>query len=166
MAVDNISYVDLAFIIIGIVATLIGAFMTYTLIDARDHRRSRQDFKNVIAVVYQEIKDNMLSLNAGTHIGLMRVNTSGLDLLRIKGLYRQMPDDILKDLLSLYWYFQFVNDVVNWELSLFMTSTLTNVDANKILEVNDKHAKEIHRRCLKEIQRTKILYRLEGLLKS
>ncbi|MGA9098915.1 MAG: hypothetical protein WB392_08305 [Methanotrichaceae archaeon] len=47
-----------------------------------------------------------------------------------------------------------------------MTSTLTNVDANKILEVNDKHAKEIHRLCLKEIQRTKILSRLEGLLKS
>ena len=165
MAVD-ISFGELAFILIGIASTLMGVFITYTLIDAREHRKSRQDFKNVIAVVYQEIKDNMLSLNAGTHIGLMRVNTSGLDLLRIKGLYRQMPDDVLKDLLSLYWYFQFVNDVVNWELSLFLTSTLTNVDANKILEVNDKHAKEIHRRCLKEIQRTKILSRLEGLLKS
>ncbi|MFB3763934.1 MAG: hypothetical protein ACE14P_01645 [Methanotrichaceae archaeon] len=165
MAVD-ISFGELTFILIGIAATLLGVFMTHTLIDAREHRKSRQDFKNAIAVVYQEIKDNMLSLNAGTHIGLMRVNTSGLDLLKIKGLYRQMPDDVLKDLLSLYWYFQFVNDVVNWELSLFLTSTLTNVDANKILEVNDKHAKEIHRRCLKEIQRTKILYRLEGLLKS
>jgi len=50
-----------------------------------------------------------------------------MDLLKIKGLYRQMPDDVLKDLLSLYWYFQFINDVVNWELSLFLTSTLTNV---------------------------------------
>ncbi len=165
MAVD-ISFGELAFILIGVAATLLGVFMTHSLIDAREYRKSRQDFKNAIAVVYQEIKDNMLSLNAGTHIGLMRVNTSGLDLLKIKGLYRQMPDDVLKDLLSLYWYFQFINDVVNWELSLFLTSTLTNVDANKILEVNDKHAKEIHRRCLKEIQRTKILSRLEGLLKS
>jgi hypothetical protein len=165
MTVDNISLEALMFAAVGIVATMVGVLMTYSLVSIRERRKAGQEFKNCVAIMYQEIKDNMLSLNAGTHIGLMKVNTSGLELLKIKNLYLQMPDDILKDLLSLYWYFEFINGVVNWELSLFMTSTLTNVDANKILEVNDKHAKEVHRRCLKEIQRTKILSRLEGLLK-
>lgn len=165
MAVENISFEALTFALIGIVATIIGALMTYSLVDIRERRKTRQEFRNCVAIMYQEIKDNMLSLNAGTRIGLMKVNTSGLELLKIKNLYLQMPNDVLKDLLSLYWYFEFINDIVNWELSLFMTSTLTNVDANKILEVNDKHAKEVHRRCLKEIQRTKILSRLEGLLR-
>ncbi|MGA9098914.1 MAG: hypothetical protein WB392_08300, partial [Methanotrichaceae archaeon] len=50
MAVD-ISFGELAFILIGIAATLMGVFITYTLIDAREHRKSRQDFKNVVLSV-------------------------------------------------------------------------------------------------------------------
>jgi hypothetical protein len=151
--------------LMGFVATLAGVFTTYLLVCLRENNKAKKEFRNAVAIVYQEIRDNMLSLNAGTRIGLMKVNTSGLELLKTRNLYLQMPEDLLKDLLSIYWYFNFVNDIVNWELSLFMVSTLTNVDANKIFEINDRQAKETHRRCLKEIEKTRILPRLEGLLK-
>ncbi len=151
--------------LIGIMATLAGVLITYMLVSLRENNKAKKEFKNAMAVVYQEIRDNMLSLNAGTRIGLMKVNTSGMELLKTRNLYLQMPDDLLKDLLSIYWYFNFINDIVNWELSLFMVSTLTNVDANKIFEINDRQAKETHRRCLKEIERTRIIPRLEGFLK-
>lgn len=152
-------------VLIGIMATLAGVLIAYLLISLRENNRAKREFKNAVAIVYQEIRDNMLSLNAGTRIGLMKVNTSGMELLKARNLYLQMPDDILKDLLSIYWYFNFINDIVNWELSLFMVSTLTNVDTNKIFEINDRQAKETHRRCLKEIERTRIISRLEGFLK-
>ncbi len=151
--------------LMGLMATLAGVFTTYLLVCLRENNKAKKEFRNAVAIVYQEIRDNMLSLNAGTRIGLMKVNTSGLELLKTRNLYLQMPEDLLKDLLSIYWYFNFVNDIVNWELSLFMVSTLTNVDANKIFEINDRQAKETHRRCLKEIEKTRILSRLEGLLK-
>lgn len=151
--------------LIGIMATLAGVFVAYLLVSLRESKRAKREFKNAVAIVYQEIRDNMLSLNAGTRIGLMKVNTSGMELLKARNLYLQMPDDLLKDLLSIYWYFNFINDIVNWELSLFMVSTLTNVDTNKIFEINDRQAKETHRRCLKEIERTRIISRLEGFLK-
>jgi hypothetical protein len=151
--------------LMGLMATLAGVFTTYLLVCLRENNKAKKEFRNAVAIVYQEIRDNMLSLNAGTRIGLMKVNTSGLELLKTRNLYLQMPEDLLKDLLSIYWYFNFVNDIVNWELSLFMVSTLTNVDANKIFEINDRQAKETHRRCLKEIEKTRILARLEGLLK-
>lgn len=151
--------------LIGLMATLAGVFTTYLLVCLRENNKAKKEFRNAVAIVYQEIRDNMLSLNAGTRIGLMKVNTSGLELLKTRNLYLQMPEDLLKDLLSIYWYFNFVNDIVNWELSLFMVSTLTNVDTNKIFEINDRQAKETHRRCLKEIEKTRILSRLEGLLK-
>jgi hypothetical protein len=151
--------------LIGIMATLAGVLIAYLLVSLRENNRAKREFKNAVAIVYQEIRDNMLSLNAGTRIGLMKVNTSGMELLKARNLYLQMPDDLLKDLLSIYWYFNFINDIVNWELSLFMVSTLTNVDTNKIFEINDRQAKETHRRCLKEIERTRIISRLEGFLK-
>ncbi len=151
--------------LMGLMATLAGVFTTYLLVCLRENNKAKREFRNAVAIVYQEIRDNMLSLNAGTRIGLMKVNTSGLELLKTRNLYLQIPEDLLKDLLSIYWYFNFVNDIVNWELSLFMVSTLTNVDANKIFEINDRQAKETHRRCLKEIEKTRILSRLEGLLK-
>ncbi|HSD57171.1 MAG TPA: hypothetical protein VLB04_03235 [Methanotrichaceae archaeon] len=151
--------------LMGLMATLAGVFTTYLLVCLRENNKAKKEFRNAVAIVYQEIRDNMLSLNAGTRIGLMKVNTSGLELLKTRNLYLQMPEDLLKDLLSIYWYFNFVNDIVNWELSLFMVSTLTNVDTNKIFEINDRQAKETHRRCLKEIEKTRILSRLEGLLK-
>ncbi|MDM7911468.1 MAG: hypothetical protein QUS09_00055 [Methanotrichaceae archaeon] len=151
--------------LMGLMATLAGVFITYFLVCIRENNKAKKEFRNAVAIVYQEIRDNMLSLNAGTRIGLMKVNTSGLELLKTRNLYLQMPEDLLKDLLSIYWYFNFVNDIVNWELSLFMVSTLTNVDTNKIFEINDRQAKETHRRCLKEIEKTRILSRLEGLLK-
>jgi hypothetical protein len=151
--------------LMGLMATLAGVFTTYLLVCLRENNKAKKEFRNAVAIVYQEIRDNMLSLNAGTRIGLMKVNTSGLELLKTRNLYLQMPEDLLKDLLSIYWYFNFVNDIVNWELSLFMVSTLTNVDTNKIFEINDRQAKETHRRCLKEIEKTRILARLEELLK-
>lgn len=155
----------LTFSLAGIVATLMGALITYALVILRDRKRAGEEFKNVVAIVYQEIKDNMLSLNAGTQIGLMKVNTTGMDLLKAKNIYTQVPEDILKDLLSIYWYFDFINDIVNWELSLIMVSTLTGIDANKIYEINDTQAKETHRRCVKEIQKTRILSRLDDLIR-
>jgi hypothetical protein len=151
--------------LIGVMATLAGVLITYLLVSLRENSRAKREFQSAVAIVHQEIRDNMLSLNAGTRIGLMKVNTSGLELLKTRNLYLKMPDDLLKDLLSIYWYFDFINDIVNWELSLFMVSTLTNVDANKIFEINDRQAKETHRRCLKEIERTRVIPRLEGLLK-
>ncbi len=158
------SAVMATFTMAAIAATLLGVVLTYLLISHRERRKSKEDLRNTLAVVYQEIKDNMLSLNAGTQIGLMKVNTTGMDLLKARNHYLHLPDDVLKDLLSIYWYFNFINDIVNWELSLFMVSVLTNVDANKIFEINDKQAKETHRRCLKEIQKTRILSRLEDLI--
>lgn len=154
----------LTFALAGVIATLLGSLITYTLVILRDKRRAWAESKNVLAIVYHEINDNMHSLNAGTQIGLMKVNTTGMDLLKAKNIYTQMPEDILKDLLSIYWYFDFINDIANWELSLIMVSTLTNVDANKIFEINDKQAKETHKRCVKEVQRTRILSRLEELI--
>ncbi len=159
----NLSH-EITAALIGMIITLAGVFIAYLLGSLRENSRTKKEFQSAVAIVYQEIRDNMLSLNAGTRIGLMKVNTSGLELLKTRNLYLHMPDDILKDLLSIYWYFNFINDVVNWELSLFMVSTLTNVDANKIFEINDRQAKETHRRCLKEIERTRILSRLEVLL--
>jgi len=158
-------YLGLIAAVMGVAATTAGVFITYSLISIRESNKSKKEFKNAIAIVSQEIKDNMLSLNAGTRIGLMKVNTSGLELLKARNLYLRMPEDLLKDLLSLYWYFGFINDIVNWELSLFMVSTLTNVDSNKIFEINDHQAKEVHKRCLREIERTRIIPRLEQLLK-
>ena len=155
----------LTFSLAGIVATLMGALITYALVILRDRKRAGEEFKNVVAIVYQEIKDNMLSLNAGTQIGLMKVNTTGMDLLKAKNIYTQVPEDILKDLLSIYWYFDLINDIVNWELSLIMVSTLTDIDTNKIYEINDTQAKETHRRCVKEIQKTRILSRLDDLIR-
>jgi hypothetical protein len=153
------------FTVAAIAATLLGVIITYLLISHRERRKSREDLRSTMAVIYQEIKDNMLSLNAGTQIGLMKVSTSGMDLLKARNLYLHLPDDVLKDLLSIYWYFNFINDIVNWELSLFMVSVLTSVDSNKIFEINDHQAKETHRRCLKEIQKTRILSRLEDLMR-
>jgi hypothetical protein len=150
--------------IAGIAAMIVGISITYFFIVRLEKRRSEKEYKAAISIVYQEIKDNIYSLNAGSNIGMMKVSTSGLDLLRAKNIYLELPSDILKDLLSVYWYFNFINDVVNWELSLFMVSVLTNGDTGRICEINDRHTKDFHRRCLKEIQNTKILPRLEVIL--
>ncbi len=92
----------LTFALAGVIATLLGSLITYTLVILRDKRRAWAESKNVLAIVYHEINDNMHSLNAGTQIGLMKVNTTGMDLLKAKNIYTQMPEDILKDLLSIY----------------------------------------------------------------
>lgn len=150
----------------GIAATLAGIYVTYFFTVKREKERSEKEYRTAIAIVYQEIKDNIYSLNAGANIGMMKVSTSGMELLKARSIYLDMPSDVLKDLLSIYWYFNFINDVVNWELSLFMISRLANVDSSKICEINERHTKDFHRRCLSEIQRTKILPRLEVILKD
>ena len=48
-----------------VIATLLGSLITYIMVILRDKRKAGEEFKNVVAIVYQEIKDNMLSLNAG-----------------------------------------------------------------------------------------------------
>jgi hypothetical protein len=148
----------------GIAATALGIFITYFFMVRLEKRRSEREYRAAISIVYQEIKDNIYSLNAGSNIGMMKVSTSGLDLLRARNIYLVLPSDVLRDLLSVYWYFNFINDVVNWELSLFMVSVMTNGDSSRICEINDRHTKDFHRRCLKEIQNTKILPRLEIIL--
>jgi hypothetical protein len=155
---------SLTFAMIGIVATMLGAIITFVLVRLKESKTSRDNFKNAIAVLYHEIKDNMITLNAGTQVGIMKVNTSGLDLLKAKNIYTQLPDDILRDVLSVYWYFNFINDIVNLELTLFTVAALATVDNSKIFEINDRQAKETHRRCLREIQKTRILSRLEEML--
>jgi len=45
----------------GIAATIIGVFGTYSFTIRRDKKRSEQEFRNAIAIVYQEIKDNTYS---------------------------------------------------------------------------------------------------------
>ncbi len=155
---------NITFAFIGIAGTLLGAAAAYLLIKVKEREKARDDFKNVISVIYHEIKDNMITLNAGTKVGLMKVSTSGLDLLKAKNIYMKLPDDILRDVLSVYWYFNFINDIVNLELTLFTVAAITTVDNSKIFEINDHQAKETHMRCLKEIQRTRILSRLEELI--
>ncbi|HWQ18871.1 MAG TPA: hypothetical protein VN455_03780 [Methanotrichaceae archaeon] len=163
-AQSDINSIGLTFTLVGIVATLTGTAVTYFIIKLRENRRAKEDFKNSVAIIYHEIKDNMITLNAGAQIGLMKVNTSGLDLLKARNIYMQLPEDVLRDVLSIYWYFNFINDVVNLELTLFMVSSLTTVDSGKIFEINDRQAKETHKRCLKEIQKTRIISRLEEML--
>jgi hypothetical protein len=68
---------------------------------------------------------------------------------------------ILRDKRRAGAWFKNVVAIVYQELSLIMVSTLTNADANKIFEINDKQAKETHKRCVKGTQRTRILSRLE-----
>jgi hypothetical protein len=155
---------NITFAFMGIMATLLGASMVFLLVKIREREKARDDFKNAVLVLYHEIKDNMITLSAGTQVGLMKVSTSGLDLLKAKNIYVKLPDDILRDVLSVYWYFNFINDIVNLELTLFTVAAITTVDNSKIFEINDHQAKETHRRCLKEIQKTRILSRLEELI--
>ena len=166
--IDAMGTIELYTIIIGaitgIAATALGVFITYFFMVRLEKKRSEREYRAAISIVYQEIKDNIYSLNAGSNIGMMKVSTSGLELLRARNIYLELPGDILRDLLSVYWYFNFINDVVNWELSLFMVSVLTNGDSSRICEINDRHTRDFHRRCLQEIQNTKILPRLEVIL--
>jgi hypothetical protein len=148
----------------GIAAIVIGISIAYFFMVILAKKRAEKEYRAAISIVYQEIKDNIYSLNAGSNIGMMKVSTSGLELLRARNIYLDLPSDVLRDLLSVYWYFNFINDVVNWELSLFMVSVMTNGDTGRICEINDRHTKDFHRRCLKEIQNTKILPRLEVIL--
>lgn len=96
--------------ILGIIATLAGILVQHLLSTRKEKAVKKSELKNVIEIVLREIDYNSPRLN-GPYVHL---DTNGIEVLRIKGLYGELEPDMLNQLLEIYSDYTLINDGIDF----------------------------------------------------